>query len=391
MYKKTLIINPGSSSKKYAFYVGGREVLKAHFEIEFGGLFVTYSINGAEKRTIVSEEQYKKSAEFILDLLIKGGVIVKKEDVDVVGFRTVAPGKYFLKTQKIDEVFLSELLKAEGRAPLHVASLVGELKEVEALLPGVVRYGVSDSAFYSERNNASRYYGIPMSLSEEYEIFRFGYHGISAKSAVRQATEILGKLPPRAIVCHLGSGSSVIAVKDGKGFDTSMGFTPLEGLVMSTRVGDIDAGALVYLMKQKGFSPDELNSFLNKKCGLLGISEKSDDMRDLIKREAEGDEKAKTAIDVFVYKIKKQIGAFIATLGGIDVLVFTATIGERSSIIRERICDGLSGIGIEININKNNDTINKEGLISSKDSSTKVLVVKINEMREIFEDIKDII
>lgn len=385
--KKILVINPGSASKKYAFYIGDKEILKAHFEIENGGFVASVRMGESEEKFNFSEIQYKKSAEFIVDLLARKKHIYEIGEINIIGFRTVAPGKYFLETKEINSEFMKELEKAEDRAPLHVSSLTQEIKEINNLLPNVLKYGVSDSTFYAKRCVASKYYGIPMSLAEEYEIFRFGYHGISAGSAVKKVQEILGETPEKMIICHLGSGSSIIAVKDGIGFDASMGFTPLEGVPMSTRSGDIDAGALIYLMKKKGQSPDELNVYLNKKCGLLGLSEISDDMREIIKEESEGNEKAKTAIDVFVYKIKKQIGSFISALGGVDALVFAATMGERSSIIRARVCEGLRGIGIKLDKNKNDEMVTKGGVISEGGSPVKIIVAKIDEMREIYEEV----
>ncbi|HBM45360.1 MAG: Acetate kinase [Parcubacteria group bacterium GW2011_GWF2_38_76] len=390
MEKKILIINPGSASKKYSFYIGDKEVFVAHFETENGGFVVTWKKGGTEEKEIINEFDFKKSATLLLARIKKEGFIIEDSEIDSIGFRTVAPGNYFLKTQIITDEFLDQLSLAEDRATLHVSGLHVELREISKLLPDVKKNSVSDSTFYKDRPDCSKNYGIPYSLATELEMFRFGYHGISASSVVRRVTGVVGKLPRKMIICHLGSGVSIIGVKDGKGVDASMGFTPLEGIMMSTRVGNIDPGAIIHLIKNKGFSPDELNIFLNKKCGLLGLSEISDDMRELIKKEAEGDIGAKRAIDTFVYQIKKQIGSLIAVLGGIDGLIFTATMGERSNIIREKVCDGLGGLGIKINKAKNNDTIGKDGLINENDSSVIVAVVKTDEMKEIFEEIKNL-
>lgn len=387
MEKKILIVNPGSASKKYSFYIGDKEVFGAHFEAENGGFVVTWKKEGTDEKENINEFDYNKSAAVVLARIIKEGFAASTGEIDSVGFRTVAPGNYFLQTRIIDDEFLNQLSLAEDRAPLHVSSLHIELKGLLDALPNVKKYAVSDSTFYKDRPEPSRNYGIPYSLATELEMFRFGYHGISATSIVRRTPGVIGRKPDRMVICHLGSGVSIIGVKDGKGVDASMGFTPLEGTIMSTRVGNIDPGAIIHLVKRKGFSPDELNLFLNSKCGLLGLSEISGDMRELIKKEEGGDFNAKRAIDTFAYQIKKQIGSFMAILGGLDTLVFTATIGERSNIIRERVCEGLQGIGIKLNKEKNNETIGKDGVVSESDSPVAVAVVKTDEMREIFEEI----
>lgn len=389
MDKKILVVNPGSASKKYSFYVGDKEVLGAHFEVENGGFIVTWKKDGIDEKVSISEFDFNKSAASVLARIKKEGFIGNDDEIDSVGFRTVAPGNYFLQTRAIDDEFLNQLSFAEDRAPLHVASLHVEIKEIMGVLSSVKKYAVSDSAFYKDRPEPSKNYGIPHSIAGDLEMFRFGYHGISGASIVRRIGEVVGSVPKRMVVCHLGSGVSVIGVKDGKGIDASMGFSPLEGPMMSTRVGNIDPGAIIHLIKRKGFSPDELSIFLNKKCGLLGLSELSDDMRVLIQKEADGDLGAKRAIDTFAYQVKKQIGSFIAILGGIDALVFTATMGERSNVIRERICDGFQGLGIKLDKLKNDSTIGKDGIISEDVSPVMIAVVKTNEMREIFEEIKE--
>ncbi len=387
MEKKILIVNPGSASKKYSFYVDGKEVLRAHFESENGGFVVSWGSDKVNEKKNITEFDFKKSAAIVLARLKEAGIMADAGEIHSVGFRTVAAGDYFLETRFIDEEFLKQLAGAEDRAPLHVSALHLELREFAIILPETKKYAVSDSTFYKERPDYSKNYGLPYSLAKELQMFRFGYHGISGASIARRAPLVLGNLPSRVVVCHLGSGISIIGIKDGKGIDASMGFTPLEGTMMSTRVGNIDPGALIHLIKRKGFSPDELNTFLNKKCGLLGLSEISDDMRELLKKEAEGDLSAKRAIDTFVYQIKKQVGSLIAVLGGIDSLIFTATMGERSNIIRERVCAGLEGLGIKINKAKNDEAIGTDGVISEEGSAVLVAVIKTDEMREMFEDV----
>lgn len=388
MKNKILIVNPGSASKKYSFYVGGAEVLKGHFEAENCGYIATWHHNGADEKENIDDHNFKKSSLLLLAKLKQIKAIESDSDIELIGFRTVAPGKYFLETRLIDDEFLRQLSLAEDRAPLHVSALSVELREFMITLPNVKKYAVSDSSFFAKRFEPSKYYGLPYEVADELEIFRFGYHGISAASIVRRAHEFLGKLPDRIILCHLGSGVSVIGIKEGKGIDASMGFTPLEGTLMSTRVGNVDAGAVVHLMKNKGFSPDELNHFLNKKCGLLGLSEISDDMRVLLQKESEGDFGAKRAIDAFTYQIKKQIGSIVFAMGGVDALIFTATMGERSNFVRDRVCRGLEDLGIILDNSKNDDMVAQDGIISRNDSGVMVATIKTDEMREIFEEIK---
>ena len=212
------------------------------------------------------------------------------------------------------------------------------------------------------------------------------------QSVLRKLNKSLGDIPKNIIICHLGSGSSITAIKDGKAFDTSMGFTPLEGLVMATRTGDIDPGVLIYLMKTKGWNVDQLNEFLNKKCGLLGLSGKSDDIRELLNLEEKRDEQAKLALDLWAYRIKKYIGSYILALGGLDILIFTATVGERSWIMRQRILKDLEGLGFVIDDEKNKKITesNGEGEIQKDGSQIKILVVKTDEMEEIFEQLVNI-
>ncbi len=392
MEQKILIINPGSASKKYAFYVGDEEVLRAHFEAENDVFLVSWLEKGQTEKEILSDYDYKKSTEKFLKKVVYGEKIKEYGEITGVAIRTVASGTYFLEHHLIDEDFLDKISEAEDRAPLHLSSFLHEIRELQNILPEVKKYSISDSAFYSKKNKPSKYYGLPVQIAEEYDMYRFGYHGISASSVVRKLKKEMVVLPLDTIICHLGSGISVIGVKNGIGFDTSMGFTPLEGAVMSTRSGNIDAGALCYLLKRKGFSSDELISFLNKKCGLLGLSSgKTDDMRELIRGEDGGDEDAKRAIDVFVYRIKKEIGSMVFALGGVELVVFTATMGERSNIIREKVCTGMKDLGIVLNKEKNKKTTEMNGVISEDDSPVKVVVVKTDEMGEMFEIFKEII
>jgi acetate kinase len=235
----------------------------------------------------------------------------------------------------------------------------------------------------------ARFYAISKETAEK-GIVRYGYHGISFASLISKMTAV-GKVPERIIICHLGSGSSIGAFLGGKSIDTSMGFTPLEGIPMATRVGDIDPGAVIYLMKKFGFGPNELEEYLNTHCGLLGLSGKSDDLRTLIDLEKAGDKKAALAIDVLVYKIKKYIGAYTAALNGLDTLVFSGTIGERSFFLRSRICRDMENLGIILDDERNNNTVSRDGFIQSASSKVKIAVMITDEMGEIAGEAAQII
>lgn len=383
MEKKYLIVNPGSASRKYALYIGAIEAFQAYFEAEDGGFVVTKKNADHEEKIKISEREFDESAEKTLAFLIADGIIADKNEISAVGFRIVASGDYFIKTKLIDGEYVKKLTEVQEMAPLHISAALSEIQKFTTLIKGVPFVGVSDSAFHAAMPEKARIYALPIEITRELGIYRFGYHGISVQSVLRIARELIGKIPSRIIVCHLGSGSSITAVKDGKCLDTSMGFTPLEGVVMGTRPGDVDAGALIYLAKKLNLSPGELDEFLNHKCGLLGLSGKTNDVRELIVLSKKGDENARRALEIFVYRVQKYIGAYFAALGGLDLLIFTAAIGERSAIIRDLICQELEALGVKIDNEKNSRTIEKDGFIESGESAVKIAAIKTDEMAEI--------
>jgi acetate kinase len=324
MEKKYLIVNIGSVSKRYALYAGEEEKLSEHFEKDEMDL-----------------ADFDNAYEKFLDS-------VGKEEIAGIGFRVVASGSYFREDKIIDEEYIKNLEKAEEKAPLHLIPLIEEIEKLKQLLPETPMVGVSDSAFHSDLPKHSYLYNIPQDDAEALDIYRFGYHGIAIESVLREIQKEDGSVPEKIIVAHLGGGASVTAIKDSRSFDTSMGTTPLEGLPMSTRVGDIGAGALIQLAKGKNMNLDELNEYLNTKCGLLGLSGKTGHIKELLDLKDSGDENAKLALEVFVYNIKKYIGAYTAVLGGLDLLVFSGTISERSSVMREMILDGLQTSDVKV-------------------------------------------
>ncbi len=379
MEKKYLTVNIGSASKKYAFYANGREMWRAHFEKEDNDFVVTFLIGDRTKKTKIKKEDFKNSIAFLRNRI---------GDAVAIGIRIVAPGEYFLKNRVIDGKFLEKLKAASEQAPLHIAPVFAEISQLRKFLPKAKLIAVSDSAFYADMPEQARLYSLPESVAKKFGIYRYGYHGISIRSVIRKIKKLVNPFPPRAVICHLGSGSTVAAVKNGKSFDTSMGFTPMEGLPMGTRIGNIDAGAVIYLAKKSGMKLEELESFFNKQCGLLGLSGKTADVRKLIELEKSGDKKSALALDNFIYHIKKYIGAYAAAMGGLDLLVFTATIGERSFIVRRRICSGLGEFGIKIDETKNKATVSRDGFINKTKSKTKIAVITTDELKEIYNQIR---
>ena len=389
MEKKYLIVNTGSASKKYSFYFGPEKIYSAHFEMEKSNFVVTEIFkNGEKKKTTITKKDYINAIAFIISSLIAKEIISSKEEIDLSGIRVVASGEYFLTNRFVDKEYLRMIKDAKQKAPLHLGPVLEEIKRLKKFLgkdkPIV---GVSDSAFHATIPPQSRLYAIPIKDSRRFGIYRFGYHGISVKSVVLRAEKILGALPEKTIICHLGGGASITAVKDGKSFDTSMGFTPLEGLVMATRVGNIDASTVLYLLEKLKKNRKELGHYFNNECGLLGISGKSSDIRELLINENAGDEDSTLALKIYTDRVKQYIGRMATALGGVDLLIFAGTVGERSSIMRERICDNLKFLGIEIDqeLNSKNDSVEEK--INKADSPAKILVVKTDEVAEMAKEI----
>jgi acetate kinase len=389
--KKYLIVNTGSASKKYAFYEGGEKKYSAHFELENGSIIVTEKTDeGPEKRNL-QDDDYAYSIKVVLDSLLNRKIINDKEDIDIIGIRIVAPGEYFLADKIIDEEYLQMAEKAVKKVPLHLGPALEEIKSIKKFLGDNINIvGVSDSTFHASIPDYSSYYAIPIKDSRSLGLRRFGYHGISVQSLISKTKETLGFLPEKIIVCHLGGGASVTAVKNGKSIATSMGFTPLEGLIMATRVGDIDPGAVLYLSERLGKDFKELEHYFNNECGLLGLSGKSGDIRELLELEANGDPDSTLALNAYVSRIKEYIGSGAAIMGGIDLLILAGTVGERSFIMRNRICDGLSFLGIELDKELNDASVGVDVELSKPESTTTVLVIKTDEMEEIAKIVNNI-
>lgn len=380
--KNTLVVNPGSASRKYAFFVDG--IQKANFLFEFidGKVAGRFNYLGVSQE-IVCQDDLEGAASVLMPTLIDNGLIKSPDDIMAVGIRLVAPSAHFLKDELVTDEIIAELEKIELVAPLHIKTVLSEIRQIRKYMPNIPIVAVSDSAFHASKPTWTCHYGIDTELSDRLGIKRYGYHGISVRSIVKrmQGADILRA---KTIICHLGSGSSVTAVNNGESYDNTMGYSPLEGLMMATRSGNIDISAAIAIKKELHFSDDELEHYLNEKCGLLGLSGSSNDIRKLVEYEEKGDERASLALELFVYRLQQAIGQMAASMGGVDCLVFTATVGERSYIIRERVIARLGFLGFKINKDVNSQTYEPTSQVNIGDKSSRpIYVISTDEAAEI--------
>ena len=373
-----LIANPGSASRKYALYKGSRRLAALHIEWVNGDLAGTLSYGGKQHSVALAFEALEQAAAHVASIFVSHGVI-GSPSVDAIGLRIVAPGTHFMQHHRIDDVFTHKLHAARTLAPLHIDATLHELSSLRQQFATTPMVGVSDSAFHHTKRAEAWYYGLPLDLAERYDIRRFGYHGLSVESIVTQLTSA-ERLTPRTIVCHLGSGASVTAVAHAKSHDNTMGYSPLEGLVMSTRSGSVDYAATQALKAACELDDETISKILNQDSGLLGLG-KSADIRQLVEREAQGNADAKTALDTYVYSVQKGIGQMTAAIGGLDVLVFTGTVGERSYIMRQRIVAELGYLDLHLDNVTNSATTQPESLtvISKIAHSKPILVIPTDE------------
>jgi acetate kinase len=300
-----------------------------------------------------------------------------------IGIRVVGPSKRFMKDQLITDEIIVALEAVHEKAPLHVTTALSEIQQLEDYFAGIPAIAISDTAFHSTKPDWAWNYGFDVDLAEKAEILRYGYHGVSVGSVVRIMADHQ-ILSPKTIICHLGSGSSITAVADGKSVDNSMGYSPLEGVMMATRTGSIDVSAALAIKRELNLSDSELEEYLNKKCGLIGVSGSSNDIRQLIISEEKGDERAKLALKLFVHRIQQTIAQMAASLGGVDSIVFTATVGERSAIMRSRILDGLGFLGFAYNSELNDKIYEPTDPVNiSVNEAKPVWVISTDEAAEI--------
>ncbi|MEQ2399995.1 acetate kinase [Peptoniphilus hominis (ex Hitch et al. 2025)] len=395
---KILVINCGSSSLKYQLIDMETEELMAKGLVErigIDGSRIKHETIGKEKKTIETPMQdHKRALELVMESLTNEeyGAIKSLDEIDAVGHRVVHGGEDFAQSVIIDEKVLKGIEDNVEIAPLHNPPNIMGIKACQRLLPNVKQVAVFDTAFHQTMPAESYIYALPYEYYEKYKIRRFGFHGTSHKYITNRAAEMLGKdvNEVNLITCHLGNGSSICAVKNGKSIDTSMGFTPLEGLAMGTRCGDLDPAILPFLMEKENLSTDEINTLINKKSGVLGISGVSSDFRDIEAARDEGNKRAKLALDIFEKRVRGYIGSYMTELDHVDAIVFTAGVGENSIEMRESIVNGLKSLGIKIDTERNN-VRGEDKLISADDSSIKIFVIPTNEELMIARDTKALV
>ena len=341
-----LVVNPGSSSRKYALYKNGLMSAVLNFEFEDGKVTGKVEYNGQKFPAAYEDADLSEVCRYILPLLHEYKVISETENLTAIGVRVVAPAMRFTTDEMLTDEVISALEALQKKAPLHITTVLAEIKQIKNHFPGTDLVAISDTAFHVTKNECAWQYGIDTELAERAGIKRYGYHGISMGSIVHYLGE-QNVLAPKTIICHLGSGSSLTAVMDGKSNETTMGYSPLEGLMMATRCGNMDISAALAIKHELGFSDEELEQYLNKKSGLIGVSGTSNDIRQLIASEESGDKRAKLALDLFVYRVQLLIGQMAASMNGVDEIIFTGTVGERSNIIRGRILSKLGYLGFE--------------------------------------------
>ena len=383
---KILVLNCGSSSIKYKLFdMDSKEVI-AQGGIEKIGLkgsFLKLTLPNGEKKILEKDiPEHTVGVEFILNTLVSPeyGAIKSLDEIDAVGHRMVHGGERFSKSVLLDKEVLEAFVACNDLAPLHNPANLKGVNAVSAILPNIPQVGVFDTAFHQTMPDYAYLYAVPYELYEKYGVRRYGFHGTSHRYVSQRVCEYLGIKAEglRLITCHIGNGGSIAAIKDGKCIDTTMGLTPLEGLMMGTRSGDIDAGAVTFIMDKEGLTTTGVSNLLNKKSGVLGISGVSSDMRELEAAVAEGNPKAILAENMYFYRIKKYIGAYAAALGGVDLILFTGGVGENQASCRAGVCEGLEFMGVKIDAEKNK-VRGEEAIISSDDSKVKVVVIPTDE------------
>lgn len=387
---KVLVINSGSSSIKFQFInMETQEVLAKGLLERIGleGSRIKYQKQGEKKVIEQPIKNHKEGIDIIVTRLTdpQDGVIKDKSEIFAVGHRVVHAGEKFNGTVIINEDVLAALKECIPLAPLHNPPNIAGIEATQNVLPGVPMAGVFDTAFHQTMPEKAYIYAIPYKYYKKYGIRRYGFHGTSHFFVAKEGAQKMGRNLEdlKIISCHLGNGSSIAAIKNGKSVDTSMGFTPLEGLVMGTRCGDLDPAIPMFLQRAEGVSFEEVDSILNKQSGIQGISEVSSDMRDIHDQVAEGNQNAQLAVDIMGYRLKKYIGSYIAAMNGVDLIIFTAGIGENDEFIREKALEDMEGLGIVFDKKLNLETRGKFEELSTPESKVKVMIIPTNEELEI--------
>ena len=397
---KILILNCGSSSIKYQLLD-----MENNYDVLAKGLLERVGIKDSElKHQAKGKETYKQvqdipNHEVGVDLILKTllhpefGVIKDKNEISAVGHRVVHGAEKFSGSVKITQEIIDKMEECVDLAPLHNPANLKGIYAMQKILPNVTQCGVFDTAFHSTMPDYAYMYGLPYEVYDKYKIRRYGFHGTSHRYVSKKACDLLNLKyeNQKIITCHLGNGASIAAIKDGKSFDTSMGLTPVEGLIMGTRCGDLDLGAFLYLMEKENMDTKKANNYINKVSGMIGISGVSSDMRDIWKASDEGNKKAALAMNMYIYRVKKYVGAYAAGMGGVDLIVFTGGIGENDYLVREGVCKDLKFLGIDFDLQKNHGLKSKDEILTKPESKVKVATICTNEELVIAMDTMDII
>jgi acetate kinase len=390
--KRILVLNSGSSSLKYEVFLMPHRTSLGRGSIERIGEPKGIQTQSSGRGTIRAEKPMADHAQAMAHVgaaLVDptSGILSDIAEIDAIGHRVVHGGEKFSSSVKIDDAVFDAIEANIELAPLHNPANLTGIREAERLFPGTPQVAVFDTAFHQTMPPTAYLYGLPRELYDKYRIRRYGFHGTSHRYVAGRALEILGRQPENSnlVTCHLGNGASITAIEGGRSIDTSMGFTPLEGLMMGTRSGDFDPAILGFL-QERGFSAKDLSTMLNKKSGLLGLSGISNDLRDLEAAAEKGIRNAVEALDVYAHRVRKYIGAYMAELVKVDALVFTGGIGQHGTRMRERICHRLENIGIVMDYSRNSSDGSSEGIVSQPYSPTAILVIPTNEELQIAAD-----
>ncbi len=396
---KILVLNCGSSSIKYKLFEMADRSVIAQGGVEKIGLkdsFLKFTKPNGEKKVIEKEmPEHTVGVELILNTLTSAedGVLKSLNELDAVGHRVLHGGQAFSESVLINDEVIKAIEDNIELGPLHNPANLKGINAVKKILPNIPQVAVFDTAFHQTMPEKAFMYALPYEYYEKFKVRRYGFHGTSHRYVSKRVCDFLGIKPEgtKIITAHVGNGGSLAAIKDGKCVDTTMGMTPAEGLMMGTRAGEVDPGMLPYVFSKGGLNADSFNDLVNKKSGLLGVSGVSSDMRDIMQAIADGNERAKLALDMFVYRLTKLIGSFVAAMNGTDILVFTGGIGENSDIVRKLVCDGLTYLGLKIDEEKNSQAHGTEVVISTADSKMKVVVIPTDEELTIASDTEAIV
>ncbi len=390
---KVLVINCGSSSVKFQLIDMSNEIVLSSGtaeRLELSKPFIKFKFINNNFTKEYDTLEHDTAISKILDVVThnKLGIISDKSEISAVGHRVVHGAEHFSESVRITDETIKHIKACIDLAPLHNPHNLKGILVCKELLPGIPQVAVFDTAFHQTMEDYVYTYALAYRFYEKYRFRRYGFHGTSHFYVSHKAAEIVGKSihELKLITCHLGNGASVAAVKYGKSIDTSMGFTPLEGLIMGTRCGDVDPAMVLFIMEKEGLSPHECDTLMNHECGLFGISGISSDMRDLIKAFDDGNDRAKLALQMYAYRIKKYIGMYTASMNGVDVIVFTGGIGENAALIRSMCCTNMEYLGIDFDEKKNEKSIGIESELTTQDSKVKILCIPTNEELVIARD-----